>query len=56
MDSQDVMKIRHKAKSETEAFINRHLNDGAKGWPKLCPSRSACAGSHQERQTIRRTG
>ena len=33
MDSQDIIKIGHKAKSETEAFINRHLNDKAKGWP-----------------------
>jgi len=36
MDSQDLNKIGHKAKSETEAFINRHLNDQAKGWPKTC--------------------
>ena len=34
MDSQDTIKIGHKAKSETEAFINRHINDQAKGWPK----------------------
>ena len=36
MDSQDLIKIGHRAKSETEAFINRHLNDQAKGWPKTC--------------------
>jgi hypothetical protein len=36
MDSQDLIKIGHRAKSETEAFINRHLNDRAKGWPKNC--------------------
>ena len=36
MDSQDLSKIGHKAKSETEAFINRNLNDQAKGWPKSC--------------------
>jgi len=36
MDSQDIIKIGHRAKSETEAFINRHLNDKAKGWPKSC--------------------
>jgi hypothetical protein len=36
MDSQDIIKIGHKAKSETEAFINQHLNDRAKGWPKNC--------------------
>jgi hypothetical protein len=38
MDSQDIIRISHKAKTETEAFINRHLNDQAKGWPKLCPA------------------
>jgi hypothetical protein len=36
MDSQDIIRISRKAKTETEAFINRHLNDHAKGWPKLC--------------------
>lgn len=36
MDAQDIVKIGRKAKSETESFINRHLNDRAKGWPKLC--------------------
>jgi hypothetical protein len=34
MDSQDLNIIGNRAKSETEAFINRHLNDRAKGWPK----------------------
>ncbi|MHC4425324.1 MAG: hypothetical protein ACYSYV_04410 [Planctomycetota bacterium] len=41
MDSQETIKTGHKAKSETEAFINRHLDDRAKGWPTLCPCRSA---------------
>ena len=36
MDAQDLIKIGRKAKSETEVFINRYLNDRAKGWPKLC--------------------
>jgi hypothetical protein len=36
MDTQDLIKIGRKAKSETEVFINRYLNDRAKGWPKLC--------------------
>ena len=36
MDSQDLNNIGLRAKSETEAFINRHLNDKAKGWPKSC--------------------
>lgn len=35
MDSQDVAKISHKAKRETEAFINNHINDQAKGWPVI---------------------
>jgi hypothetical protein len=36
MDAKDIIKIGRKAKSETEVFINRYLNDRAKGWPKLC--------------------
>jgi hypothetical protein len=36
MDSQDLIKIGDRAKNETEDFINRHLNDLAKGWPKNC--------------------
>lgn len=36
MDSQDVIRTGYKAKSETEAFINRYLNDQAKGWPRVC--------------------
>ena len=36
MDSQDLIKIGHRAKCETEAFINLHLDDRAKGWPKSC--------------------
>lgn len=35
--------IGRRAKNETEAFINRHLNDRAKGWPKtgLCSTNFA---------------
>jgi len=36
MDTQDTINLGHKAKYETEDYINRHLNDHAKGWPKLC--------------------
>jgi hypothetical protein len=36
MDSQDTIRIGYKAKSETEAFINRYLDDQAKGWPRVC--------------------
>ena len=56
MDSKDVIKLRYRATSETEAFINRHLNDGAKGWPKLCANRSAYTHVQREQQTMRRTG
>jgi hypothetical protein len=43
MDAQDLINIGRKAKSDTEAFINRYLNDRAKGWPKLCFCDSLCA-------------
>jgi hypothetical protein len=33
MNTQDIINMGRKAKSETEDFINRHLNDRAKGWP-----------------------
>jgi len=36
MDTQDLIKIGRRAKSEIEAFINRYFDDRAKGWPKLC--------------------
>ena len=50
MDAQDIIKIGRKAKSETEAFINRHLNDRAKGWPKLCFCDSPYDGARQQQQ------
>ena len=36
MNTQDIIKIGHKARIETEAFINRHFNDEAKKWPVIC--------------------
>ena len=50
MDSQDINKISNKAKSETEAFINQHLNDRAKGWPKSCLSDPNYADYFQKEQ------
>jgi len=50
MDAQDIIKIGRKAKSETEAFINRYLNDRAKGWPKLCFCDSSYAGARQQQR------
>lgn len=55
MDSQDVDKIGHKAKCETEAFINHYINDRAKGWPVICHCISVNAGYHQEKH-IGRSG
>jgi len=55
MDSQDLIIIGHRAKSETEAFINRHLNDRAKGWPKnfLC---SAAYTQYRQEQQVAKGG
>ena len=55
MNSQDIAKIGHKVKRETEAFINRYINDQAKGWPILCHCDSASNGYHRE-ENIRRCG
>ena len=49
MDSQDVAKISHKAKRETEAFINHHINDRAKGWPRIQPYVSGFPAYRQEK-------
>jgi hypothetical protein len=35
MDSQEIIRTGRRAKSETEDFINRYLNDQAKGWPRV---------------------
>jgi len=53
MDSQDVIKIGHEAKRETEAFINRHINDSDKGWPKICLAGSAYTG-YRQAQPVRK--
>jgi hypothetical protein len=54
MDAQDIIKISRKAKSDTEAYINRYLNDRAKGWPKLCFCDSLYAGPRRnEKKAIR---
>jgi len=53
MDSQDLVKIGSRAKSETEAFINRHLNDHAKGWPKTCLYGTAYTQYRQEQQATK---
>jgi hypothetical protein len=56
MDTQDVIKLGRKAKNETESFINRHLNDQAKGWPRLCLCRSRYPTPAQPQQARTRNG
>lgn len=51
MDSQDIIRIGYKAKNETEAFINRYLDDQAKGWPRACLCNSVDTEYSQGRQT-----
>ncbi|MFC1636725.1 hypothetical protein ACFL5Z_18000 [Planctomycetota bacterium] len=36
MNGHDTIKIGRMAKRETEVFINQHINDPAKGWPRTC--------------------
>ncbi len=50
MNSQDIIRTGYKAKSETEAFINRYLNDQTKGWPRACLCSSVYTGYPQGRQ------
>jgi hypothetical protein len=52
MDSKDIIRISRRAKNETEAFINRYLNDRAKGWPKLCLCRSTDTWSDRRRPLL----
>ena len=56
MDAQELNIIGNRAKSETEAFINRHLNDRAKGWPITCLSgpdyTDHCRDGHLEERKI----
>jgi hypothetical protein len=54
MDSKDLINIGHRAKSETEAFINRNLNDQAQGWPKTCLYGSNYAEYRQDEQVKKR--
>ncbi|MHC4117354.1 MAG: hypothetical protein ACYSWO_07580 [Planctomycetota bacterium] len=55
MDTQDIIRIGRRAKSETEAFINRHFNDRAKGWPRNSFWAGTYAGCPQERRTRKRS-
>jgi hypothetical protein len=55
MDSQDVNNIGHKAKRETEAFINNYINDRAKGWPVIYHCSPVNVGYRQEKH-IGRSG
>jgi hypothetical protein len=47
MNTKDIIKIGHKARIETEAFLNRYLNDDAKKWPLICHCGPAHNGYHK---------
>jgi len=53
MNSQDIVSIGRKAKSETEDFINRHLNDRAKGWP-VNSLWTSTSGERKQEQRLRK--
>ena len=53
MDSKDIIVISQRAKSETETFINRHLDDHAKGWPKICLCNSVDARYKQQQELMK---
>jgi len=54
MNTQDIIKIGLKARIETEAFINQHINDKAKRWPTICHCGPVDTGYHQAPQVRRR--
>ena len=49
MDSREAARIGDKAKRETEAFINNHIDDHAKGWPVLCTHGTASSECGQKK-------
>ena len=48
METKEEVKLGHNAKRETEDFINRHLSNRAKGWPKLYLCQTVCTDSPQQ--------
>ena len=38
MDYEEFVKMGHKARQETQDFINRHIHDREKRWPVMCRS------------------
>jgi len=55
MNTQDIIKIGHKARIETETFINQYINDEAKRWPIICHCGQVHTGFHQA-QHLRKHG
>lgn len=54
MNTQDIIKIGRKARIETEAFLNRYLNDEAKRWPIIChcdPAHNGYTKNHHVRKS-----
>lgn len=54
MNSRDTDIIGHKARRETEEFINQHIHDRAKGWPVSCRFGADYTGSRQVQQVRKR--
>jgi len=52
MDSHEATRLGHKAKRETEAFINNYINDRDKGWPRVC-NEGSIGTIHQQKNNIR---
>lgn len=53
MDSREAAGTGDQAKRETEAFINNHINDQAKGWPIIQPCGSVDTGYRREKHVKR---
>jgi hypothetical protein len=47
MDYEDFVKMGHKARRETEDFINNHIHDQRKRWPVICRSEQVKEGTVQ---------
>jgi hypothetical protein len=55
MNTQDIIRIGSKARIETEAFINKYINDEAKRWPIICNYSPAHSSYHTIRH-VRKSG
>ena len=54
MNSRDTDIVGHKARRETEEFINQYINDKGAGWPVSCRFGPDYTGSDQVQQVPKR--